>query len=460
MVHIGDDFLEALSASCAGRISCSPEVRRQHGGGESYHNTMAPDVVVFPHSTEEVAAIVRLCDREEIPIIPFGAGTSLEGNILALQGGVCIDLREMNAITRISTDDLDCTVQAGVTRLELNRSLRDTGLFFPVDPGADATIGGMAATRASGTNAVRYGTMREAILTLKVVLPDGSILATGGRARKSSAGYDLRSLFIGSEGTLGIITEVTLRLHGIPECLSVARCNFPTLDNAVSTASQIMQMGLSIARIELADARQMRAINSFSNTDFAEQETLFFECHGTDRTTADQMDEVRAIAKDNGGQNWATATSVEERSQLWQARHDALYATTAQRPGSRGFITDVCVPISRLSECVKLAQDMIAEASFPATIVGHVGDGNFHVICPIDPNSKKELVEAEAIGKALSELAISLGGTCTGEHGIGIGKLGYMKSEHGENGVSTMLLIKRALDPKGLMNPGKVLPQT
>ncbi len=455
---ISEDLVAALSAACGGRLSRSPEVRRQHGGGESHHAAMPPDIVVHPRSTEEVSTIARLCHQAGIAMIAFGAGTSLEGNVLALEGGVCIDLREMDAVLRVSAEDLDCTVQAGVTRLQLNRALRDTGLFFPIDPGADATIGGMTATRASGTNAVRYGTMRDAVLSLTVVLADGTVMRTGGRARKSSAGYDMTRLFVGSEGTLGIVTEVTLRLHGIPESVRVARCNFAKLDDAVTTVTQIMQMGIPIARIELADAAQMRAINAFAKTDYPERDTLFFECHGAESAVDGQMALVEMLAADNGGQDWSVAATAEERGRLWQARHDALYATTAQRPGSRGFITDVCVPLSRLAECIALAQALMAEASFPATIVGHVGDGNFHVICPIDPSSKAERVEAEALGSALSKLAISLGGTCTGEHGIGNGKLDYMVLEHGAEGVEAMRMVKRALDPKGLLNPGKVLP--
>ncbi|WP_326523564.1 FAD-binding oxidoreductase [Sphingomonas sp.] len=456
--RLGDDMKAAIASACGGRTAVAEEVRRQHGRGESYHADMPPDLVAFPRTTAEVSAIVRLCHGAGVPIIAFGAGTSLEGNVLALHGGVCIDLSEMNAVLRISAEDLDCTVEAGVTRLQLNRDLRDTGLFFPIDPGADATIGGMAATRASGTNAVRYGTMRDAVLSLTVVLADGAIVTTGGRARKSSAGYDMTRLFVGSEGTLGIITEVTLRLHGIPESTQVGRCTFTSLDDAVATVSQIVQMGIPIARVELADAAQMRAINLYSKTDYPEHDTLFFECHGAASAVPDQMALVQALALDNGGSDWATAQTAEDRNRLWQARHDALYATTAQRPGSKGFITDVCVPVSQLAQCVALARSLVDATSVPATIVGHVGDGNFHVICPIDPASATERGEMHELTGALSRLAISLGGTCTGEHGIGSGKLDYMALEHGDSGVAAMRLVKRALDPRGILNPGKVLP--
>jgi len=449
---------EQLTAMLGERASALPDLLLQHGRGEAYHASEPPDLVVFPTSTEEVSRICAVCHAHDTPIIAFGAGTSLEGNTQALFGGVCIDFTQMNQVLRIGVEDLDCTVQAGVTRLQLNAELRHAGLFFPLDPGADATLGGMASTRASGTNAVRYGTMREAVLALTVVMADGQVVHTGGRARKSAAGYDLTRLFVGSEGTLGIITEVVLRLHGAPEALSAARCGFPTLASAVDAVTEIIQSGIPIARVELADRAQMAAINRFSRLGYPETDTLFFECHGSPAGVAEQIEAVGAIAARHGGAGFESAVSPEERTRLWKARHDALYATISGRPGSRGFITDVCVPISRLTECIGRTQALLAATDIPATIVGHVGDGNFHVIFAVTPDDPHEIAEVERISGRMVGIALELEGTCTGEHGIGRGKLDYMVREHGEPAVEVMRLLKQALDPKGVLNPGKVIP--
>lgn len=439
------------------RISMGVAIRDQHGRGESYHPGMPPDAVFFAQTTAEVAEAAAFCREHDIPIIAFGAGTSLEGNVSAVHGGLCIDLSGMNRILRVSPKDLDCTVEAGVTRLQLNRELRDTGLFFPLDPGADATIGGMAATRASGTNAVRYGTMRDTVLALTVVLADGSIIRTGSRARKSAAGYDLTRLFVGSEGTLGIITEVTLRLNGVPEAITAASCSFSDLDSAVNAVVAVIQSAIPVARMELMDEAQMRAVNQYSKTNYPISDTLLFEFHGSPLSVGDDMRRVGEIVDLFGGGGFVTASTQEERSILWKARHDAFYATTSLRPNSRGWSTDVCVPISNLAECIAGAQRALATTTVPATILGHVGDGNFHVIFAVDPENPVELGEVARINAQLIELALSLEGTCTGEHGIGTGKRAYMEREHGE-GVRVMRLLKQALDPSFILNPGKILP--
>jgi D-lactate dehydrogenase (cytochrome) len=451
------EFLPLLRERFGTRLSLAPAILEQHGRGESYHAGMPPEAVVFATTTQEVSDIVRLCAEWRVPLIAFGAGTSLEGNVSAVAGGVSIDLTQMNAVLRLGTEDMDCTVEAGVTRLQLNRELRHTGLFFPLDPGADATIGGMAATRASGTNAVRYGTMREAVLALTVVLADGGIIRTSRRARKSSAGYDLTRLFVGSEGTLGIITEVTLRLHGVPEALGSLSCVFPDLESAVRTVTSVIQCGVPIARVELLDDAQIRATNRFSKLDLPVADTLMFEFHGTDASVAEQAETVRAIAAELGGHDFRTATTQEERSVLWKARHDAFYATTALRPDAKGWSTDVCVPIANLVECIARTKTLLAATSVPATIVGHVGDGNFHVIFAVDRGNARELDELADFSAALAALAIELDGTCTGEHGIGTGKLDYMEAEHGD-AVDVMRKIKDALDPLHILNPGKVIP--
>jgi D-lactate dehydrogenase (cytochrome) len=449
-------LLAALAALLGDRLSTSAAVCAQHGKDESYHQAHSPDAVAFPHTTEEVAAIVKLCAAHDTPIIPFGTGTSLEGQVAALNGGVCIDMTPMNRVLRVNADDLDATVEAGVTRKQLNEYLRDTGLFFPIDPGADASLGGMAATRASGTNAVRYGTMRENVLSLTVVLADGRIIRTARRARKSAAGYDLTRLFVGSEGTLGVITELTLRLYGIPEAISAAVCAFPTLEDAVDAVILTIQSGVPVARIELLDEGQMAAINSYSKLAYKVAPTLFFEFHGSPAGVAEQSETVKSIAGDHGGADFRWATTAEERSKLWQARHDAYYAALATRPGSKGWATDVCVPISRLAECIRETKQDLAQSPVPSALVGHVGDGNFHLVFMIDPNRPDEIAEASRLNDRMVARALAMEGTCTGEHGVGYGKMEFLIAEHGE-AVSLMRAIKRALDPANIMNPGKIV---
>jgi D-lactate dehydrogenase (cytochrome) len=447
-----------LTQDFGARAKTSAAIREQHGHGEGLADAALPDVVVYPHSNEEVAAIVRLCHAARVPVIAFGVGTSLEGHVAALYGGVCVDLSEMDRMLEINAADLDCRVQAGVTREQVNAQLKGTGLFFPIDPGANATIGGMASTRASGTNAVRYGTMRENVLGLTVVTADGRIVRTGGRARKSSAGYDLTRLYVGSEGTLGIITEVQLRLYGIPEAISAAVCQFPDLKAAVDTVIVAMQMGIPVARIELLDALQMDACIRYSKLEgFAAQPTLLFEFHGTDASVREQAEMMQAITDEQGGSAFQWATQAEDRSRLWKARHNAYYAAMALAPGKQAFSTDACVPISRLADCLLETRAELDREGVIAPIVGHVGDGNFHVLVLFDPNSASERAQAEAIAHRVSMRAISMGGTCTGEHGIGIHKLDALVAEHGE-AVDLMKTIKRALDPYNIMNPGKTVP--
>jgi len=449
-------LLAALRQRLGDRLSTSAAVCAQHGKDESYHTPHAPDAVAFARSTEEVAEIVRLCAEHKTPVIAFGTGTSLEGHVAALRGGVCIDLSQMKQILRVNAEDLDATVEAGVTRKQLNEYLRDTGLFFPIDPGADASLGGMAATRASGTNAVRYGTMRENVLSLTVVLADGRVIRTARRARKSAAGYDLTRLFVGSEGTLGVITEVTVRLYGIPEAISSAVCAFPTIAAAVDTVILTIQSGVPVARIELLDEAQIDAINKYSKLDHRVAPTLFFEFHGSAAGVAEQVDTVKAIAAEHGGDDFRWATSPEQRSKLWQARHDAYYAALALRPGSKGWPTDVCVPISRLAECIAETKRDLAQSTIPVALAGHVGDGNFHLIFMIDPQSQEEIAEAGRLNDRMVARALEMEGTCTGEHGIGYGKIDFLPSEHGE-AISVMRSIKQALDPNDIMNPGKIV---
>ena len=451
-------LLEALSGRFGQRLSTSQAVRDQHGRDESVHPTAAPDAVVFAESTEEVAELVRLCREYRVPVIPFGAGSSVEGHLLAIRGGVCIDLTRMNRIIAIHAEDLDATVQPGVTRKQLNAELHDTGLFFPIDPGADASIGGMAATRASGTNAVRYGTMRENVLGMTIVLADGSIIRTGGRAKKSSAGYDLTRLFVGSEGTLGVITELTVKLYPVPEAISSAICAFPSVDAAVNAVIQTIQLGVPVARIELLDTLTITAVNRYSKTALKEAPTLFFEFHGSPTAVEEQATLVQEIAAGEGGMNFEWATRPEERSRLWQARHDAYFACLQLKPGARAFPTDVCVPISRLSECIRATYEDIASSTLPTPLFGHVGDGNFHLVLLIDPANPQEVAEAERINHAVVERALAMEGTCTGEHGVGIGKQKFLVAEHGEGAVDVMRVLKRALDPDNLLNPGKILP--
>ncbi|NIM26930.1 MAG: FAD-binding protein [Gammaproteobacteria bacterium] len=451
-----DPLIVELRALLGERLSTSEAVRRQHGKDESFHELAAPDAVAFATSTEDVAAVVRVCARHKVPVIAYGTGTSLEGHVQALHGGVCIDLTQMNAILEVNNEDLDCRVQPGVTRKQLNNHLRDSGLFFPIDPGADASLGGMAATRASGTNAVRYGTMRENVLGLTVVLADGRVIRTGGRARKSAAGYDLTRLFVGSEGTLGIITEIQLRLYGIPESIASAVCSFATLEGAVRTVTQTIQMGIPVARIELLDEFQMDAINRYSDLSYPVQPTLFFEFHGSESGVREQAEMVGEIAAEFGGGDFQWATRQEDRNRLWQARHDAYYASLALRPGCKGWATDVCVPISRMTECLLETRKDIDESGLLAPIVSHAGDGNFHLVFIVDPENQEEMARAGAVNERMVTRALAAGGTCTGEHGIGYGKLEFLKAEHGE-AVSVMRQIKTALDPDNIMNPGKVL---
>ncbi len=438
------------------RLTTNADICERHGTDESYHAPKAPDAVVFPHTTEEVVEIVNICREHRTPIIPFGVGSSLEGHIAALQGGVSVDVGHMKKVLRVSVEDLDATVEPGVTRKQLNEHLRDTGLFFPIDPGADASIGGMCATRASGTNAVRYGTMRENVLSLAVVLANGTLIRTGGRARKSAAGYDLTRLFIGSEGTLGIIVEATLRLYGIPETISAAVCTYPSVDDAVNTTILTIQSGIPIARIELVDAMQMRAINKFSGLGYPERPTLFYEFHGTEAGVAEQIASVKAISDEFGGDDFQYAARSEDRTKLWQARHDSHYANMQLRAGAKAWPTDVCVPISRLAECIAQTRRDIEDSGLLAPIVGHVGDGNFHVDMVLNPDDPDEVARAVALNERLVARALAMDGTCTGEHGVGYGKMDKLVDEHGP-AVEVMRSLKRTLDPLNLMNPGKVI---
>ncbi len=451
-----DPLIEALRALLGERLSTAPAVREHHGKDASYHAVEAPDAVAFAETTEEVAAIVKLCAAHKRPVIAFGTGTSLEGHVQAAHGGICIDLSAMTEILEVNEADLDCRVQAGVTRKALNTYLRDTGLFFPIDPGADASLGGMAATSASGTNAVRYGTMRENVMGLTVVLADGRVIRTGGRARKSAAGYDLTRLFVGSEGTLGIITEIQLRLYGIPEAVTAAVCSFDTLAGAVDTVILTIQSGIPVARIELLDELQVKAINAYSKLDYPVKPTLFFEFHGTEAWAKEQAEMVGEIARDYGGSNFEWAIRQEDRNKLWQARHDAYFANLALRPGAKGWATDVCVPISRLAECILETRRDIDETGVLAPIVGHVGDGNFHLTFLVDPDDPKEMAKTEGVNERMVMRALAMGGTCTGEHGVGTGKMRFLQAEHGE-ALAVMRQVKLALDPDNIMNPGKIL---
>jgi D-lactate dehydrogenase (cytochrome) len=448
--------IESLQQLLGDRLSTDSSMRERHGKDASYHPCVPPDAVAFAQSTEEVSEIVKVCGRHKVPIIPFGSGTGLEGNVAALRGGVCIDISRMNRILRVSVGDLDTTVEAGVTHEQLNEHLRATGLFFSLDPGANATIGGMAATRASGTNSVRYGTMRENVLSLTVVLPDGSVIRTARRARKSAAGYDLTRLFVGSEGTLGVIAEVTVRLYGRPAAISSAVCSFPSVEAAVNVVIKTVQAAVPVARIELADAVQMDAIKRYSKLDLPVAPTLWLEFHGTAAGVAEQAKMVQTIASEHGGIDFSWTTKPEDHHKLWRARHDAVYANKALRDGAQLWATDVCVPISRLAECITETQKDLAASFLPAPIVGHAGDGNFHVGFVLNPNDPRELEEAERLSERVVHRALSLDGTCTGEHGIGCGKIDFLLAEHGQ-AVSVMRAIKKAIDPDNIMNPGKIL---
>jgi D-lactate dehydrogenase (cytochrome) len=449
-------WLDELAEVLGERLSTAAALLEQHGQDESYHDGQPPEAVAFPETTDEVAQLVAVCARYRKPVVPFGVGTSLEGHVAALSGGVCLDLSRMNAVLEVNDADMDCAVQAGVTRKQLNEYLRDTGLFFPIDPGADATLGGMTATGASGTNAVRYATMRENVIGLTVVMADGRVVQTGGRARKSSAGYDLTRLMVGSEGTLGVITEVRLRLAGQPEAISSVVCSFPNLDGAVETAQLVIQSGIPVARMELLDEVQMDACNRYSGLDYPVQPTIFFEFHGSENGVAEQAERTGELARAAGGTDFAWATRPEARSKLWAARHAAYYAALALRPGAKGWPTDVAVPISRLAECIAETKRDIQDSGLTAPIVGHVGDGNFHLVLVVDPDDGAEMTRAQALNDRLVARALQMGGTCTGEHGIGYGKMHLLEQEHPDL-LPTMAAIKRALDPTNILNPGKIV---
>jgi D-lactate dehydrogenase (cytochrome) len=445
-----------LRALLGERVSVSAAVREHHGKDESYFPYALPDAVVFPESTEEVRDVVDICRRHHVPMIPYGVGTSLEGHILAIRGGVCLDMSRMNQVLAVHEEDLDAVVQAGVTRKQLNEYIKHTGLFFPIDPGADATLGGMSATRASGTNAVRYGTMRENVLSLKVVLADGRIIQTARRSKKSSAGYDLTRLFVGSEGTLGIITEVTVKLHPVQAAMSAAVCAFPTIEGAANTVIQTLQMGIPVARSELLCGTTMAALNRHNKMNYREMPTLLLEFHGTEASVVEQAQTVQELARENGGLDFQWATKAEDRTKLWEARHHAYFACLQLKPGARALSTDVCVPISRLAECiVETAQD-IEKASMPIPLFGHVGDGNFHCVILVNPDNQADVDEAKAFNVRVVKRALAMEGTCTGEHGIGIGKQAYLAEELGE-AVDLMRDLKRTFDPQNLLNPGKVV---
>ena len=449
-------LLDALKTRFVEQCSTALVVREQHGRDESSFEAPPPAAVVFAESTQDVADAVKLASQFSVPVIPFGVGTSLEGHLLAVQGGISVDVSRMNRVLAINAEDLTVTVQPGVTRKQLNEAVKSTGLFFPIDPGADATLGGMSATRASGTNAVRYGTMRENVLALEVVTASGDIIRTGTRAKKSSAGYDLTRLMVGSEGTLGVITEITLKLYPLPEAVSAAVCSFPSIEAAVRTTIAIIQMGVPIARVELIDNNTVRMVNAYAKLGLAESPMLLMEFHGSPAGVKEQAETVQEIASEFGGQSFEWATTPEERTRLWTARHNAYFAAIQSKPGCRAISTDTCVPISRLADCLL---DSVAEADatgLPYFLVGHVGDGNFHFGYLIDPNNPSEFATAEMLNHQLVARALSLGGTCTGEHGIGLHKMGFLLDEAGAGAVNMMRTIKQALDPHNIMNPGKI----
>ena len=446
-----------LRALVGDRCTTNPTQLEHHSHGESWHDHANPDVVVFPTSTEDVAAVMQVAARYKAPIVPFGIGSSLEGHVNAFSGGITLDFSRMTRVLAVNVDDLDATVEAGVTHGQLNKIVNNQGLAFWVDPGADATIGGMAATRASGTTAVRYGTMREAVLGLTVVLADGRVIHTGGRARKSSTGYDLTRLFVGSEGTLGVITEITVRLFGLPEAISAAVCPFETMDGAVQTVITTIQLGIPVARLELLDEAQLEAINRYSKVNHALKPTLFFEFHGpSEAAVTEAATSVQEIAAENGGLDFRWATRPEDRKKLWDARHSAFYAACALKPGCKPWTTDVCVPISRLAECVLAARADVQASGLLAPLAAHAGDGNFHLIFLMDPDDPRDIEKARAINARMVERALAAGGTCSGEHGVGVGKMAYLEAEHGAS-LEVMKAIKRALDPENRMNPGKMI---
>jgi D-lactate dehydrogenase (cytochrome) len=450
-------FLEALKTRFGANCSTAQVIREQHGRDESAFTTVPPPAaVVFAESTNDVADAVKLCAQYQMPVIPFGVGSSLEGHLLAVEGGISIDVSRMNKIFSVNPEDLTVTVQAGVCRIALNNEIKSTGLFFPIDPGADATIGGMSATRASGTNAVRYGTMRENVLALEVVTPQGDIIRTGTRAKKSSAGYDLTRLMVGSEGTLGIMTEISLRLYPIPETIRAAICSFPSISDAVNTVISMIQLGVPIARVELIDGNTVRMVNAHSKTTLREEPTLMMEFHGSPASVQEQIDTVQELAKDNGGQHFEWASTPEERTKLWTARHNAYFAAIQSKPGCRAISTDTCVPISRLADALLESVDEANASGLPYFLVGHVGDGNFHFGYLIDPDSAEERAKAEQLNHSLVHRTLKLGGTCSGEHGIGLHKQDFLRAESGEGAISFMRTIKHALDPHNIMNPGKI----
>jgi D-lactate dehydrogenase (cytochrome) len=450
-------LLEALRARFGAAVSSGESICDQHGRDESPYPTMAPDAVVFAESTQDVVDAVNLCAAHKVPIIAYGAGSSIEGHVLALHGGISIDVSKMNKVVSVDVDDLTCTVQAGVTRMQLNSEIRNTGLFFPIDPGADASLGGMTATRASGTNAVRYGTMRENVVCVTVVTADGKVVTTAGRAKKSSAGYDLTRLFVGSEGTLGVIVEVTVKLYPQPEAVSGAVCTFPDVEAAVNTVIQSIQMGVPLARAELLDGLTVHAVNLYSKTQLAETPMLFLEFHGSPAGVKEQAETVQEVASNNGGENFEWAVNPEDRTRLWNARHHAFFACLQLRPGSRAFTTDACVPISKLAQCITETAEEVQRSNLPAPIFGHVGDGNFHCVIVADPNIPQEMEEAERLNQSVMQRALRLGGTCTGEHGVGLHKMGLLFDEHGADAMELMRRLKAAFDPHNIMNPGKLV---
>lgn len=449
--------IEDLQRLLGERLSTGSSILEQHSHDEAYSKPALPDAVAFPETTEEVAAIMKVCTRHQCPVIPYGIGTSLEGHVIPVQGGVSVDTSRMKAVLTINTEDMDAVVQPGVSRTQLNEELRATGLMFTVDPGADATMGGMAATRASGTNTVRYGSMRENVMALEVVLADGQIIRTGTRARKSSAGYDLTRLFVGSEGTLGIITELTVRLFGQPETMSAATCAFPTVDDAVNSVIMAIQMGIPMARIELLDEVQMKGMNTYNpDMNMPEIPHLFLEFHGTEGSVAEQVSTFNSVAEEFGVSNFQWASKEEERNRLWKARHSAYYAGKSLRPGADGLVTDCCVPISSLSACIAKTKELINEYELVAPLVGHVGDGNFHLLILVDTSDEDEMQRATKLAAEVNHIALEFGGTVTGEHGVGTGKKKYMHDEHGA-AYAIMGSIKKTLDPDNLMNPGKLV---
>ncbi|MFC7517761.1 FAD-binding oxidoreductase [Herbaspirillum sp. GCM10030257] len=451
------ELLAALESIFEDRLSTSQAMREHHGRDESSYDPMLPDAVVFAQTTEEVAQTVKLCASHDVPVIPYGTGTSLEGHILALRGGVTIDLSQMNQVLAVHAEDQTVTVQAGVTRKQLNQEIRDTGLFFPIDPGADASLGGMAATRASGTNAVRYGTMRENTLALTVVTSDGRVIKTGTRAKKSSAGYDLTRIFVGSEGTLGIITEVTVRIYPQPEAVSAAVCSFPSTAEAVNSVIRTIQMGVPVARVEFLDENSVRSINAHDKLGLPEKPLLLFEFHGSENGVAEQAQLVQEIAAEYNAIGFEWATRPEDRTRLWTARHNAYFAMLQMRPGGRAISTDCCVPISRLAECILDTKADCEKNDMIYSIIGHVGDGNFHVLMMVDPNDAADVAKAEGVNARMVARAISMDGTCTGEHGVGMHKMDFLVQEHGEEAIESMRILKHAFDPKNILNPGKII---